>query len=198
MDIEHKIRQEFRNVAVTFGDTSIQKGIEANIKTAAIKISNAFTHGNKVLICGNGGSAAEALHFGGELVGKFEKERRALSAIVLGSNPASLTAISNDYSYEREFSREVEAYGQTCDVLVALSTSGNSKNVIEAVRLANKKSISTIGFLGRGGILKDLVLVPLLVDSDSTPRIQEVHLFYVHIISELVEEILFGEGKWKI
>ncbi len=167
----------------------------AGIELASLTVADAIKNGNKILICGNGGSAAEALHFGGELVGKFKKERRALPAIVLGVNLCALTAVSNDYDYVDAFSREVEAYGSSGDVLIALSTSGNSENVIKAVASANKKNISTIGLLGRGGALKEMVDIPLTVNSKNTPRIQEVHLIYVHIISEIVEEILFGDGQ---
>ncbi len=165
------------------------------IQLAAIIIVKALLDGNKILLCGNGGSAAEALHFAGELIGRFKFERKPFPALVLGSNFSAITAISNDYSYDVAFKREVEGFGKVGDILVVLSTSGNSKNVIEAVGAAKKLGIKTIGFLGRGGKLKELVDLPLLVDSDSTPRIQEVHLMLIHIISELVEGSFFGEGK---
>jgi len=166
--------------------------VVGRIELAGLTIADALKRGNKILICGNGGSAAEALHFGGELVGRFKKERKALPAIVLGSNLSTLTAVANDYNYESVFAREVEAFGVPGDVLVVFSTSGNSKNVIAAVAQAYKQGLEVVGFLGCGGVLKHQVHDPILVASSDTPRIQEMHQVFVHVISELVEENLFG------
>ena len=150
-------------------------------------ISDAIKNGGKLLICGNGGSFSQAQHFAAELVGRYKKERRGLPAIALGSNGAALTAIANDYDYESVFAREVEALGKSGDILVGLSTSGNSKNVLAAVKKAKEIGLVTIGLSGKGGALKDLVDFAIAVDSEDTPRIQEEHLCMIHEISEKIE-----------
>ena len=162
------------------------------IQLAADAMCETFRRGNKVFICGNGGSAAEAQHFAGELVGRFKFDRKGLPVMALGTNSAVLTALSNDYDYSVSLARELEALGQAGDVLIAFSTSGASKNILEAVSAAKKNKIKTIGFSGNRGALKDMVDLPIAVDSASTPRIQEVHLLLIHIISEIVEEKIFG------
>lgn len=160
----------------------------AAIAKVADTISEAYKCGNKVLLCGNGGSATDAVHIEGELVGRFKKDRKGLSAIALGTSIASLTSIANDYGYESVFAREVEAWGNPGDVLLAFSTSGNSKNVIAAVNEAKTRDIKTIGFLGRdGGVLGSLVDLPLIIPSNDTARIQECHIMIGHIICGLVE-----------
>ena len=142
----------------------------------------------KILIAGNGGSAAEAQHFAAELVGRYQKERRAFAAIALTTDTSAITAISNDYSFDRIFSRQVEALGTAGDVLVVFSTSGNSKNILEAITVARQRGLFTIGLLGNeGGLAKHAVDLALVVPSPSTPRIQEAHQLLVHIISEEVE-----------
>ncbi len=188
IDKTRKTFEEVRRLA------ELSSCMAGRLELAGLAIAGALQRDNKILICGNGGSAAEALHFGGELVGRFKKERRALPAIVLGSNLSVLTAVANDYNYESVFAREVEAFGVSGDVLVVFSTSGNSKNIIAAVAQAEKQGLQVIGFLGSGGALKDQITDPILVPSFDTPRIQEMHQVFVHIISELVEEILFGSG----
>ncbi len=169
----------------------IEKNQE-NLEKAIVIISKCLKRGNKILICGNGGSAADSQHFAAELVGRFKLERKGLSAIALTTDTSILTAIGNDYGFDKIFERQVEALGKEGDVLVGISTSGNSENVIKAVKKAKEIGIYTIGLLGKsGGKLKDLVDLSLIVPSGNTPRIQECHLTIYHIICEEVEKRLF-------
>ena len=143
----------------------------------------------KIFICGNGGSAADSQHFATELVGRFKKERKGIPAISLASNSPLLTAISNDYSFGKVFSRQLEALGRSNDLLIAISTSGKAKNVISAAKTAKEMGIKTIGLSGKdGGELKDIVDLPFIVPSSSTPRIQEAHITILHILAEFLEE----------
>jgi D-sedoheptulose 7-phosphate isomerase len=143
-----------------------------------------------LLICGNGGSASDSMHIAGELVGRFLKERKALNVISLTADSAILTAWANDYSYEDVFARQVEAYGKRGGVLLAISTSGNSKNVIQAVEMAKKYNVKTIALTGEGGgKLSSLVDILLDVPSKHTPRIQEMHIMLYHYICERIEEL---------
>lgn len=147
--------------------------------------------GNKLLVCGNGGSAADAMHICGELVGRFFKERQALPAIALNADPAVLTAWSNDYSYESVFSRQVEALAKPGDVVWGISTSGNSKNVVAALKAARERAASTIALTGQGGgAMAEYADVLLAVPLSVTPRIQEAHSVTYHIICEAVEAAL--------
>ena len=155
-------------------------------------ITNAFKNGNKVLFCGNGGSAADAQHLAAEFSGRFYKDRKALPSEALHCNTSYVTAVANDYSYDVIYSRIVEGTGVSGDVLVGLSTSGNSKNIIKAFEVAREKNIITIGFTGvNGGVMKDLSDYLFNVPSNDTPRIQESHIMIGHIVCELVEQKLF-------
>lgn len=164
------------------------------IVRAAKMIINCYEHGGKVLLAGNGGSAADAQHIAGEFVGRFKKERKALPALALTTNTSILTAIGNDYSYDLVFARKVEAFAnRPHDILLAISTSGNSSNILRACEQARKQEISTIGLAGRGGgKLKDAVECCITVPSNDTQRIQEAHICIGHIICGLVEERLFS------
>jgi D-sedoheptulose 7-phosphate isomerase len=147
----------------------------------------------KVLICGNGGSASDAQHLAAELIGRFEKERRALPAISLSTDTSILTALSNDYGYDKVFSRQVEGLSAAGDLLIGISTSGNSKNVILAMKSAKDKGVKSIGLLGRnGGELASLVDIPVIVPHSVTARIQEVHIFVIHFWAALIEKQLFA------
>jgi D-sedoheptulose 7-phosphate isomerase len=155
-------------------------------------IINAYKAGKKVLLCGNGGSAADAQHIAAELVGRFKKERTPLSAIALTTDTSILTAIGNDYGFDRVFERQIEALIDKGDVLICISTSGSSENIIKAAYKAKEKKATTIGLTGRdGGMLKDICDICIVVPSQDTPRIQEAHITIGHIICELVEEGLF-------
>ena len=166
---------------------------EEKLKKAIDVIYNALKDGNKILICGNGGSAADSQHFAAEIVGRFKLERKGMPAIALTTDTSILTAIGNDYGFDRIFERQIEALGKEGDVLVGISTSGNSENVIKAVNKAKEMGIYTIGLLGKsGGKLKDIVDLALIVPSNDTARIQECHLTIYHVICEEVEKRLFG------
>ncbi|MEO6683096.1 MAG: D-sedoheptulose 7-phosphate isomerase [Ginsengibacter sp.] len=164
------------------------------IEDCVKKIVNAFETGKKVLFCGNGGSASDAQHLAAEFSGRFYTDRDALPAEALHCNTSYLTAVANDYSYEVIYSRLIKGIGNEGDVLVGLSTSGNSKNIVNAFEMAREKKMITIGFTGStGGKLKDLSDYLINVPSDDTPRIQESHITIGHIICQLVEEIYFAE-----
>ncbi len=152
-----------------------------------------YRQGGKVVLFGNGGSAADAQHIAGELVGKFLMERRAFPALALNTNNSILTAVANDYGYETVFSRQIEALVNKEDTVIGISTSGNSPNVIEAMKVARIKGAKTIGLTGgKHGRLTDVVDLTIAVPSESTPRIQESHITIGHIICELVERELAG------
>ena len=157
-------------------------------------IIEAYRRKNKVILFGNGGSAADAQHIAGELVNKLHLEREALSAIALTTDSSVLTSIANDYDYSRIFARQVEALAKEGDVVIGISTSGSSSNVIEAVKTAKEKGATTVGFTGnKGGKLAELVDFVISVPSDETPRVQESHITIFHIICCLVERELFGD-----
>jgi D-sedoheptulose 7-phosphate isomerase len=168
------------------------EGAEA-ILTAAERITEAFRSGGKLLLCGNGGSAADCQHMATELVSRLsrERERPGLSALALTTDTSFLTAYSNDCGFEGVFERQVEAHGRRGDALIAISTSGNSQNVIRAVRRARAMGMITIGLLGEGGALTGLVDCPVVVPSRDTQRIQEVLLCVEHILCDLTESALF-------
>ena len=156
-------------------------------------LSSALKQGQKILFAGNGGSAADAQHLAAEIVGRFEKERSGLAALALTTDSSTLTSIANDYGFESIFSRQLEALGQEGDVFIAISTSGNSANLVRAVEVAKAKGLVTIGMLGKnGGDLKALVDECLIVPSENTARIQEAHILIGHILCQLVEESLFS------
>lgn len=163
------------------------------IQEAVDVIANAFEKGNKVLFCGNGGSAADAQHLSAEFSGRFYKNRRALPAEALHCNTSYLTAVANDYSYDVIYSRLVDGLGVAGDVLVGLSTSGNSGNIVKAFETAKEKQMITVGFTGEsGGKMKGLCDYLFNMPSNDTPRIQESHIMIGHIICELVEAKLFS------
>lgn len=148
--------------------------------------------GGKVIVFGNGGSAADSQHMAAELVGRFKKERAAIPAIALSTNTSTITALSNDYGYDTSFKRQVEALGKKGDIAVGISTSGMSKNVTEAISKAKEMSLTTIGLTGRGGgVLKDAADLSIVVESNNTPRIQEAHILIIHILCELIESNLY-------
>ncbi len=162
---------------------------------SAIKLMvDTYNSNGKLFSCGNGGSMCDAMHFAEELTGRFRKERAPLPAMAI-NDASHLTCVSNDYGYNFVFSRYIEAWGSSGDVLLAISTSGNSENVINAVESAKKKGMKTIGLLGKnGGKLKDMVDIALIVDSQISDRIQEVHIKCIHIFIEGIERNLFPEN----
>ncbi len=161
------------------------------INEIAKLMHEALSHGGKLLIFGNGGSAADSQHIAAEFVSKFNYDRRALPAIALTTDTSILTSISNDYAYSRVFARQIEALGRPGDVALGISTSGNSPNVIEAVRIAGEMGLKTVGFTGlNGGKLKAAAEYCFRVPSDSTPRIQEAHITVAHVLCGILEEEL--------
>ncbi len=169
------------------------ENLQQTIETVINVITTAFQNGKKVLFCGNGGSAADAQHLAAEFSGRFYKDRKALPSEALHCNTSYLTAVANDYSYDVIYSRLVEGICEEGDVLVGLSTSGNSKNILNAFVSAKEKKVITIGFTGaNGGKMKDVSDYLINVPSTDTPRIQESHILIGHIICELVEAKIFG------
>ena len=164
------------------------------IVQVAETIAHGLRGGRKVLFFGNGGSAADAQHLAAELVGRFGPDRSPLAGISLSTDTSILTALGNDYGYEKVFARQIEALGHAGDIAIGITTSGNSPNVIEAVDMARSKGIFTVGFTGEtGGKLKDHVEVLFCVPSRETPRIQETHLLLGHILCDLVDRDLFPQ-----
>ena len=172
----------------------LDEGQLVYIQSIANKINEAYQHGKKTIIFGNGGSACDALHFAAELVCRFEKNRKALPSIALTENISSLTAIGNNFGYEYVFSRQVEAFANKGDIIIAITTSGNSENVIKAVEKAKEMGLFVIGLTGEdGGQLKLLSDMCYRAPSKVTGRIQECHILVLHILAKLVEEKIFAE-----
>lgn len=162
------------------------------IKEIAGLFISALKNDGKIIFMGNGGSAADAEHLAAELVGRFKMNRKSLPSISFSSNVCILTAVGNDYGFDEVFSRQVESLAGAKDVIVAISTSGDSENVVKAIKKAKELNIKTVGFLGKdGGKLKSLVDVSLTIPTEDTPRIQEMHIFAGHIICEIVETNFF-------
>jgi len=167
----------------------------AVVEEAAQMILRTYRNGKRVLLAGNGGSAADAQHLAAELVSRFFKERKGLSAEALTVNTSVMTAIGNDYDFDRIFSRQIEASGSPGDLFIAISTSGNSSNIIEAIRTAGEQGLTVLGMAGRdGGRMRDLCDTLIIIPSDVTPRIQEGHILCGHILCEIVEARLSEEG----
>lgn len=170
-------------VAETLADTIVE---------ASRMVADAFRAGGHLLLIGNGGSAADAQHIAAEFVGRFKKDRRALPAIALTTNTSILTALGNDFGYDTVFVRGVEAFGKEKDVLIAITTSGTSANILKAIAVAKEKGMTVIGLTGRdGGVVKSLAHLSIIVPSYDTQRIQEAHIAIGHILSDLVEQALF-------
>ncbi|MBE7427325.1 MAG: D-sedoheptulose 7-phosphate isomerase [Ideonella sp.] len=162
-----------------------------DVARAAQRLSDALRNGGKLMFCGNGGSAADSQHLASEFTGRFVDDRRPLAALALSTDSSALTCIANDYAFDQVFERQLRGLGRAGDVLVAISTSGKSANVLRAVHAARELGIGVVGLLGRdGGPLKPLCDVPLVVPSDTTARIQEAHIFIGHTLCAMVEEAL--------
>ncbi len=172
------------NLKKTVADT-----LSSEILDAAEKIKNRLDSGGKLLLMGNGGSAGDAQHIAAELIGRFKKERKAMPALALTVDTSSLTALGNDYGFDTIFERQIEALAGKNDAVIGISTSGNSENVVRGINKAKSLGAYTIGLLGNeGGKLKELVDLPIVIPSNDTARIQEVHITIGHIICELIEE----------
>jgi len=172
---------------------AVERDLAPAIAEVAALLIDAFRRGGKLLVMGNGGSAADAQHLAAEIVGRFRMERKALPAIALSTDTSILTAVGNDYGFESVFRRQVEALAGEGDVVVGISTSGSSPNVLEALRRAREMGCRTVGLLGRdGGAIRGVTDLDLTVPGSDTPRIQEAHITIIHILCELVEQGLFG------
>ena len=194
MSIDTQISAYFARHAQVVENTLLQ--LTPQIARCAELLATALANGRKILIAGNGGSAADAQHFAAELVGRFLMERRGLPALALTTDSSILTAVTNDYGFERVFSRQVEALASPGDVVIGISTSGNSANILAALAAARQCGCTTVGLLGRdGGAIAACVDLPLIVGCNETPHIQEMHVTIIHLLCKLIEAQLFDQSE---
>ena len=195
MDLINRIKQNFHDSIST--KQAAADLLAEPLATAAQMITQCLLGGGKILSCGNGGSAGDAQHFSSEMLNRFEMERPGLPAVALTTDSSTLTSIANDYSYDQVFSKQVSALGQQGDILLAISTSGNSTNVNRAIEAAHEREMQVIALSGKqGGDMASALTaddVEIRVPSDSTARIQEVHLLAIHCICDLVDHQLLGQ-----
>ena len=195
INIENRITRHFQDSVETKQRVAV--ALTPRIAAASHLMVNSLKHGGKILACGNGGSAGDSQHFAAELIGRFERERAELAAIALTTDSSILTAVANDYSFDEVFSKQVRGLGKSGDILFAISTSGNSRNVVAAIEAAHLKGMHVVGMTGRnGGKIADLMKssdVLLNVDSQLTTRIQEVHLLTLHCLCDAIDNLMFGE-----
>ena len=190
--MEERIKEMIKESINVFSNVSEENSNE--IRNSVDMILECLKNGNKIILAGNGGSATQASHIGAEFSGRYKLERRGLPAVALTTDLAAVTAIGNDYGFEHIFERQLEALGKTNDVLIVLSTSGNSKNINNAIRKAKEMGIKIISLIGKdGGEQKGNSNIEMIVPSKNVPKIQEAHLAILHIICEIVEEKMFGE-----
>ena len=195
VNIENRVTQHFNDSIAT--KQRVVATLAPHIAAASHAMVVCLKNGGKILSCGNGGSAGDSQHFAAELVGRFEREREELAAIALTTDSSILTAVGNDYSFDEIFSKQVRALGKPGDILFAISTSGNSKNVVAAIDAAHLKRMHVVAMTGRnGGNIAGLIQagdVLLNVDSQMTTRIQEVHLLMLHCLCDAIDNLMFGE-----
>ena len=193
---EQRVSQSIEGSISVKGRMLSSPGLVSTIAEVSEILVNSFEQGNKALLFGNGGSAADAQHIAAEFVGRFAFDRPALPALALSVNTSCITAIGNDYGFDQIFSRQIEALARPGDVAIGISTSGSSQNVLRAVSVAKDLGLHTVGLTGcKGGELEGSVDYCICVPSDETPRIQECHIMIGHIISELVEQTIFHEQQ---
>ncbi len=169
--------------------TYVKQNLGAQVQELADQIVKAFKNGNQVILMGNGGSAGDAQHIAAEFVGRFKKERKSFPALALNTNTSTVTAVGNDYGYDVVFSRQIDGFARKGDVVIGISTSGNSKNVQLALELAKQRGCYTAALLGKdGGTIKNVVDLPIVVKWPNTPRVQECHIFIGHSVCDLVDQ----------
>lgn len=197
MDLIQRIKDHFSEsiqTKIASADT-----LSTSISQAAKKMADSLIDGHKILACGNGGSACDALHFSGELLNRLERERPALPAIALTGDIATITAIGNDYTYDDVFSKQVQALGQAGDVLLVITTSGNSKNLLTAVEAAHDRQVHVVALTGKdGGKIQSMLNaddVEIRVPANRTMRIQEVHLLILHCLCDAIDQLIFGTSN---
>jgi len=195
MSLKRYLEESAHTIQLTAADDALLSATESAVNL----IIDTLSQGLPVLVCGNGGSACDALHITGELVGRFLMERKALNVIALSDNVGILTAVANDYAYDDVFARQVEAYGKPGAVIIGLSTSGNSANVIRAFEVAHNQGMKTIGFTGKGGgKMAPFTDILLAVPSSVVPLIQQVHICLYHHLCHAIEQKMFGQGEQKV
>jgi len=193
--MKSRIEKCMKSAAENYTSVFQNDNLKANIQQIVAKSVTAFQSDKKMLFCGNGGSASDAQHIAAELSGRFYADRPPLYAEALHVNSSFMTAVANDYGYEATYARMVEAAGRKGDILVGISTSGNSPNVVNAIRKANELGMKTVGFTGKnGGAMKDICDIMICTPSDDTPRVQEVHILVGHIICQLIEQEMFPDA----
>ncbi len=169
--------------------TYVKENLGPQVQELADQIIHAFKNGNQVILMGNGGSAGDAQHIAAEFVGRFKKERKSFPALALNTNTSTVTAVGNDYGYDAVFSRQIDGFARKGDVVIGISTSGNSKNVELALKLAKERGCYTAALLGKdGGTIKNVVDLPIIVKWPNTPRVQECHIFIGHSVCDLVDQ----------
>ncbi|MCQ9328081.1 phosphoheptose isomerase [Pelistega suis] len=195
MDLKNRISQHFEDSAEALALST--KTLQEPLSKATLALLQAIEQGNKILACGNGGSAADAQHFIAELVGRFERDRIPLAGIALNTDTSILTAVGNDYGFDQIFERQVQALGMPGDVLVAITTSGNSPNVIKAIEAAHARGMTVIALSGKkGGAMNEVLIandIHLCVPHDRTMRIQEIHILLLHILCDGIDAFLLGD-----
>jgi D-sedoheptulose 7-phosphate isomerase len=186
IDVKTIINQELHAHQDTI--EAVISSMQSPLEEASILIIETLKKGNKILLCGNGGSASDAQHIAAELTGRYKATRRGLPAIALNTDTSAITAIANDFGYESVFSRQVEALANQGDLLIAISTSGNSENILNALEVAKNLGCKTLGFSGKqGGEMNSYCNLNLVVPSNDTPRIQEMHILFGHILCQIVD-----------
>ena len=190
-----RIEKCMKSAVENYNSVYQNDNLKANIQQIVAESVTAFQSDKKMLFCGNGGSASDAQHIAAELSGRFYADRPPLYAEALHVNPSFMTAVANDYGYEATYARMVEAAGKKGDILVGISTSGNSPNVVKAIQKAKELGMTTVGFTGKnGGAMRDICDIMICAPSDDTPRIQEAHILVGHIICQLIEQEMFPDA----
>jgi D-sedoheptulose 7-phosphate isomerase len=193
INAEKELLRNFKAAAETLENAMKDQALMTAISHFANLATETLKNGNNIFVCGNGGSHCDAMHFAEELTGRYRKNRRPLGALALG-DASHMTCVGNDYGFEHIFSRQLEGLGKKGDLLIGISTSGNSKNVILAIEVAKAKGLKTVALLGKdGGAMKSMVDVPVIIKQQATDRIQEVHIKIIHSVIEIIEMNIFPE-----